>query len=146
MLSARAANSLLLLTQESRSQPGHPSGMGIAIWTSRGCGQEEMDASLGSFSLTFLLPSRSLSGCPGGRIGEQLEQQCPGSIPLTPSRPAPLPQPPQVALCEFMGRTFCLQSAVRRDIKRRRKSARGGLSKPRQMKTFYHNLDLFALV
>lgn len=90
MLPARAANSLLLLTQESRSQPGHPSGMGIAIWTSHGCGQEEMDASLGSFSLTFCLPAASPAALVGGS-GNSWSSSAPAasSSPL----PSPLPSP-----------------------------------------------------
>lgn len=74
-----------------------------------------------AFSLTFLLPSHGLSGCPGGTIGKSLEQRC---IPLTPASLLPSPSLTR-SLWEFMGRTFCLQSAVRCDIKRRRKSARG---------------------
>lgn len=139
MLPARAANSLLLFTREPALIP---SRMGIATWkcSSHGCGQQEVNASLGASLLCLQPHLPALLGRSGNTWSSST------SSPLTPHPPAPLPQPPKVSLCGFMGRTFCLQSAVRCDIKRSRKSAHGGLSKPRQMKTFYHNLDLFALV
>lgn len=70
-----------------------------------------------AFSLTFLPPSRSLSGCSGGKIGNSLEQPCPPPPPtLTPASLLPSPRLPK-SLREFMGGTFCLQSAVRCGVK-----------------------------
>lgn len=143
MLPARAANSLLLLTQDI------PCGMGMVIWTcrSRGCGQEETDPFLGA-SQAWLLhfqphlpPAFPRPLRPPWWDNWEILGASPS--PLPPSSPPPAS--PGLSGSLWAEHFVCkvLSDATLRGAVNQRA---GPLQKPRQMKTFYHNLDLFALV